>query len=245
MTAGFQAFTDTGLFQIDGQTPNYQLTARLVQTLQQESIPTVYNNAGQQFYATYWHTTFSFTASNPFFAFVADGNVMVTPWKFSKTGANAYTAEFIGAAQTNITLFIFDRVTPSGSRFGLQVFDNTGALIADAVSPFAKVIDVQSGQYVSGTGFDGTGSSMPGTNTQSINYGRPVAIAGCWPAHYMFNSGDNANGTGETTMTGIAVSGGVVTWEFHTFNGTRGSHFVGYREASAWRFMVLDMTGII
>ncbi|CAB3688762.1 hypothetical protein LMG24238_03002 [Paraburkholderia sediminicola] len=242
MTAGFQAFTDSGLFQIDGQTPNYQLTASLVQTLRQESIPTVYNNVGQQFYATYWHTTFSFTATNPLFAFVADGNVMVTPWKFSKTGSNTYTAEFIGAGQANVTLFIFDKVAPSGSRFGLQVFDNTGALIADAVSPFARVLDVKSGAYLSGSGFDGTGTSMPGAGTQSQDYGRPVAIAGCFPAHYMSNSGD---GTGETTMSGIAVSGGVVTWEFHTFNGTRGSHYVGFREASAWRFMVLDMTGII
>jgi hypothetical protein len=46
-------------------------------------------------------------------------------------------------------------------------------------------------------------------------------------------------------MTGIAVSGGTVTWEFHTFNGSRGSHFIGFHECSAYRFMVLDMTGII
>lgn len=241
MTAGFQAFTDTGLFQIDGQTPNYQLTTTLVQTLQLESIPTVYNNVGQQFYATYWHTTFTFYANKPLFAFVADGNVMVTPWRFSK-GGNTYTAEFIGAAQTNIRLFVFDLVVPVSSRFGLQVFDSSGNLIADAASPFARILDVRSGQNLGGTGFDGTGTSMPGVNTQSANYGRPVAIAGCWPAHYMSNSGD---GNGETTMTGIAVSGGLVTWEFHTFNGKRSDRYVGFREASAWRFMVLDMTGIL
>jgi hypothetical protein len=167
---------------------------------------------------------------------------MVTPWKFTKSN-NTYTAEFIGAAQTNVRLFIFDVVAPGNSRFGLQVFNNAGALIADAASPFARVLDVQAGQYLGGTGFDGTGTTMPGVNTQSVNYGRPVAIAGCYPAHYMYSSGDGSDG--ETTMTGIAVSGGVVTWEFHTFAGTRGSHFIGYREASAWRFMVLDMTGII
>jgi hypothetical protein len=179
------------------------------------------------------------------YAFTADGNVMVTPWKFTQVGSNTYTAEFIGATQTNIHLYIFDNVAPNSSRFGLQVFNASGVLIADAASPFAKVIDVQSGQYVAGTGYDGTGTTMPGVNTQQVNYGRNVAIAACFPAHYMANSGDNANGTGETTMTGIAVSGGLVTWELHTFNGTRGSHFVGYREASYYRFMVLDMTGII
>jgi hypothetical protein len=244
LTAGFQAFTDTGLFQIDGLTPNFQLTASLAQVLQQEILPTVYNNVGTQFYATYWHTTFTFTAATPFFAFVADGNVMVTPWKFTQTGASTYQAEFIGASQTTVRLFIFDQVAPTSSHFGLQVFDASGRLIADAASPFARVIDVQSGQYVPGTGYDATGSSMPGTGTLIMNYGsRPVAIAGCFPAHYMFNTGDGSGG--ETTMTGIAVSGGQVTWELHTFNGTRGSHFIGYREASYYRFMVLDMTGIL
>jgi hypothetical protein len=58
MTAGFQAFSDTGVVQIDGTTPNYQLIASLVQVTQLESIPAVYNNVGTQFYATLWHTTF-------------------------------------------------------------------------------------------------------------------------------------------------------------------------------------------
>ncbi|CAD6536480.1 hypothetical protein LMG27952_03155 [Paraburkholderia hiiakae] len=244
MTAGFQAFTDSGLVQIDGLNPNFQLISSLAQTLQQESLATVYNNVGTQFYATYWHTTFTFTANNPLFAFTADGGVMVTPWKFSRSG-NTYTAEFIGAAQTVVRLYVFDNVPVTASNFGLQVFSASGALIADAAKPFARVIDVKSDQYLSGSGFDGTGTSMPGTSTQSQTYGVNVAIAGCWPAHYMFGSGDNNGGTGETTMSGIAVSGGTITWEFHTFNGTRGAHFVGFRETTAYRFMVLDMTGII
>lgn len=244
MTAGFQSISTNGsIYQIDGTTPNVQLTNTLAQTLQQTSIPTVYNNVGQQFYATYWYTKFTFNASNPLYAFTADSNVMICPWQFTQVGPNTYTAEFIGASQTAIRLYVFDQVVATGSRYGLQVFNSSGVLIADAASPFAKVIDVRSGQYQPGTGFDGTGSSMPGTNTQQANYGRNVAIAACFPAHYMSNSGDGSNG--ETTMSGIAVSGGVVTWEFHTFNGSRGSHYVGFREASYYRFMVLDMTGII
>jgi hypothetical protein len=238
MTVGFQAFTDTGLFQIDGQTPNLQLTATLAQVLQQESLPTVYNNAGTQFYNTYWHTTFTFNAAAPIFAFVADGGVMVTPWRFSQNG-NQYTAEFIGASQTTIRLFIFDQVPVTASRVGLQVFDATGKLIADAGVPFMKVIDVISGQYITGTGFDGTGTTMPGPGTLNRAYGVNVAIAACWPSHYMTNSGD------ETTMSGISVAGPNITWEFHTFYGTRGSHYIGFREATAYRFMVLDMTGVI
>lgn len=241
---GFQAFTDSGIVQIDGLNPNFQHLSTLSQTLQSESLATVYNDQSTQFYATYWHTTFSFTANNPLVAFTADNGVMVTPWRFSRNG-NSYTAEFIGASQTTMHLYIFDNVPVVNSGFGLQVFDASGRLIADASSPFARVIDVKSGQYLDGSGFDGTGTSMPGPATQSQTYGVPIAIAGCWPAHYMFGSGDNNGGQGETTMTGVSVSGGNLTWEFHTFNGTRGDHFVGFRETTAYRFMVLDMTGII
>jgi hypothetical protein len=242
MTVGFQAFTDTGIFQIDGHTANFQLTTSLAQVLQQAILPTVYNNVGNQFTGTYWYTKFTFTANNPLFAFVADGNVMVTPWRFSQSGST-FTAEFIGATQTTVRLFIFDNVPVTGSRYGLQVFSETGQLIADAAVPFCKVIDVKAGQYVPGTGWDASGLSMPGPGTLSQSYPVNVAIAGCWPAHYMYDVG--SGGSGETTMTGVAVTGGTVTWEFHTFNGARQPHFIGFRECTAYRFMVLDMTGII
>jgi hypothetical protein len=242
MTAGFQAFTDTGIVQIDGQTANFQLVAQLAQVLQLQSIPSVYNDVGKQFSATYWHTTFTFTANNPLFAFVADGGVMIAPWRFSRSG-NSFAAEFIGAAQTTLRLFIFDNVLPTPSGFGLQVFSNAGVLVADAASPFCKVIDVISGQYLPGTGWDASGTTMPGPQTQSAGYPVNVAIAGCWPSHYMFSSGDGPGA--ETTMMGVGVTGASVTWEFHTFAGSRGAHFIGFRECTAYRFMVLDMTGII
>jgi hypothetical protein len=243
MTAGFQAFTDTGLFQIDGQTPNYQLTTVLNHQLTSDILPTVYNDVGHQYSAGFWHTTFTFTGNKPLFAFRADGNVLVAPWKFGAPGPSTFTAEFIGAGQTNVQLYVFDQVLPGNSHEGLQVFDTSGALIADAASPFAKVIDVVSGQYLGGAGWDASGTSMPPPNTQSANYGVPVAIAACWPAHYAFGTGGSIDG--ETTMTGVAVSGGQVTWEFHTFAGSRGPHFIGYRESTYYRFMVLDMSGII
>jgi hypothetical protein len=242
MTVGFQAFTDTGIVQIDGLTPNFQLVSQFAQVLQSQSIASVYNDVGHLFSATYWHTAFTFTANNPLFAFVADGGVMIAPWRFSRSG-NTYTAEFIGSAQTTVRLFIFDNVLPAPSRFGLQVFNSAGVLIADAASPFCKVIDVKAGQYLPGTGWDASGTSMPGPQTQSQAYPVNVAIAGCWPSHYMFSSGDGPGA--ETTMLGVGVSGGTVTWEFHTFAGSRGSHFIGFHECTAYRFMVLDMTGIV
>lgn len=235
MTAGFQAFTDTGIVQIDGSTPNYQLTQSLAQVTQQESVPTVYGATGQM-YQTFWHTTFTFSASSPLFAFRGDGNVMVTPWRFSKNG-NSYTAEFISAGQTTVRLYIFDQVPVTASHFGLQVFNASGALIADAANPFARVIDVIEGQYMPGQGFQAVGNAVPGPNTQSKTYGVNVAFAGCFPAHY---PGVNS----PYILSGLAASGGTITWEFHTYIGGSGG-FVGFSESTYYRFMVMDMTGII
>lgn len=239
MTAGFQAFTDTGIVQIDGQTPNYQMTAQMRQATVVTSVPTVFNNVGTQFYVNFQSTTFTFNAAYPLFAFTADGGVMVTPYKFTRSG-NTFTVQFVAGAATTINLFIFDQVPTSANRFGLQVFDANRVLIADAANPFARIIDVRSGQVIPGTGFDGTGTSMPGPGTQSVNYGRNVAVAGAYAGHLL-----NSDGSGGAWMTAWGVSGATVTWEWHAYYNDGGGHYVGFREASAWNFMVMDMTGII
>lgn len=48
MTAGFQAFTDSGVLQIDGLTPNYQLVQSFTAVSQMTSVNTVYNDVGRQ-----------------------------------------------------------------------------------------------------------------------------------------------------------------------------------------------------
>jgi len=238
MTAGFQAFTDTGVVQIDGMTPNYQLIASMAQLTQQESIPTVFNNVNTQFYGTFWHTTFTFNASRPFFAFRADGGVMATPWKFSRVGnTNSFTAEFVSVSQTTIRLYVFDQVPVSSNNFGLQVFDASGVLIADAANPFARIIDVIEGQYQPGSGWQAVGNSIPGPNTQSRSYSVPVAFGGALAAHFFLN-------TSPFILSAFGANGGAISWEFHQYIGNNSGTFVGFAEATRYRFMVLDMTGI-
>lgn len=241
MGVGYQAFTDTGLFQIDGLTPNYQLIQRMTQSTALTNIPTVFNNVQQQYYANFWWTSFTFYAITPLFAFTADNGAMVTPWKFNRSG-NTFTAEFVSAVgPVNINLFVFDQVAPTNGKFGLQVFSAAAALLADAASPFAKVIDVRAGQVLGGSGFDGTGTSMPGPGTQAVDYGRPVAIAAARAGHLM-----NTTGPDGTWLTAWSVTNGsVITWEWHAYYNNSGGHYVGFREASIWQFMVLDMTGIV
>ncbi|CAB3746440.1 hypothetical protein LMG29542_00211 [Paraburkholderia humisilvae] len=142
------------------------------------------------------------------------------------------------------------RFPPKDSGFGLQVFDEGGVLIADAATPFVRVIDVVQGAYFGGTGYESSGATMPGENLQSRSYPVHTAIAACYPAHYTFDTGGASGLSGETTMSGIAVNnipggGSIVTWGFHTYAGGRGSHYIGFREASQYSFLVLDMTGLI
>ncbi|QIX17311.1 hypothetical protein [Burkholderia multivorans] len=244
MTVGFQAFTDSGLFQIDGSTPNYQLTASLAAVTQQTTIDTVVNNASIQYRGTYWFCSFTFQAdSPPLWAFVADGGVMVTPWKFSRSGS-IYTVQLITASQTTVRLFVYSRVTVPSSNFGMQVFDASGTLIADAFQPFCKVLDVVSDQYLPGYGW--TVEGFPLENRQSRDYGRPVAIAGMWPAHYISGSTNSNQRLWDIAeMSAVGVSGGVVTWELHRYNGGPPPNISCYRECMHSRFMVLDMTGVL
>lgn len=236
MDAGFQAFTDSGVVQIDGTTPNYQLVASLVQLTQLENVPTVFNNVSTQYSATLWHTSFVFYAVSPFYAFRADGGVPVTPWKFSSNGGNSYTAEFISVGQATIRLYVFDQVPVTANRYGLQVFNPGAVLVADAADPFARVVDVIEGQYQPGLGWQAVGNSVPGSNLMSRNYGVNVAFAGAMAAHY-----------GATTspfiLSAFGANGGSISWQFYPYVGSTSGTFVGFAEATRYRFMVLDITG--
>lgn len=245
MANGFKAWTATGLFQIDGTTPNFQLTSRQYAVCSVQSLPTVYNNVGTQFYASYHAVTFTFTASTPMVAFRADGNARCCPWKFTRSG-NTYTATFICESNVGITLWVFDS-NPPNSTFGLKCWDGSGNLVANAVQPFAKVLDVIQGAYFAGTGWYASGGQMPGNNPQTRSYGGlPVAFAACYPCHYMEGSGDSSSGgtVNSTNMSGLKASGDTIGWEFFTFAGTRSGNFVGFRESTAYSFLVLDMSGI-
>lgn len=238
MAAGFQAWNDGNLVQIDGMTPNYQMVRRITTHTQQTSLQYVQNDPGTWYYTTRWYVQFTFTASNPLYAFVGSEGVGVTPWKFSRNG-NTFTAEFIAVSECDITLFVWDYAEPTNLGFGLQVFNEQGTLVADATTPFCRVIDVVEGTYVDGYGWRNGGFAMPGANTQSRGYGVPVAFAGAWPAALC---GDN----NKLAMSAFAYSGGGMTWWLHRYmDDGYWKNFVGFADNAHYRFMVLDMTGII
>lgn len=245
MGVGFQAFTDSGVFQIDGLTPNYQLVQRLEAVSQQTTVETVYNNASIQYYGTYWMCSFVFTADRPLYAFCADPGVGVSLWdaKASKDG-RTYTVRFITEAQTTVRLFVFSNVPATGSRYGLQVFGPNGTLIADAASPFYRVLDVIESRYMGDAGWAVTGSPNPSWDQRA--YGRPVLISGLWPAHYIWGSSNSSQRLWDVLEIGtVRVTGDVISWGTRIYNGGRSPNITTFRECWHMRFMVLDGTGIV
>ncbi|MCO1358814.1 hypothetical protein L0Y97_07805 [Burkholderia multivorans] len=245
MGVGFQAFTNSGIFQIDGSTPNYQLVERLEAVSQWTTVDTVWNNANIQYRGTYWICSFTFSADRPLYAFSADPGVGVSLWDAkAQPGGGGYTVRFITERQATVRLFVFSRVPVSANRFGLQVFNASGELIADAASPFYRVLDVIEVRYMGDWGWTVTGAPNPQWDQRS--YGRPVLISALWPAHYLWGSSNTNQRLYDVLEIGaVRVSGDVVSWGTLLYNGGRSPNISTFRECWHTRFMVLDGTGIV
>ncbi|KGR93895.1 hypothetical protein [Burkholderia sp. ABCPW 111] len=237
MTVGFQAFTDSGLYQIDGRTPNFQCTQSLSAVSQSTSLRVAYNDVNKPFDGTFWVATFSFTANTPLYAFAADGGVGATVWDHQVSG-NFHTIRIVTWQQTTVRFFVFDSTPPVGGNFGLQVFSETGALVADSSRPFYRVLDVLHIQYKPGYGWEVGGYPHPPQESRS--YGRPVLVSCPFPCHDLI-SGD---GTYRPSLTLFQTAGDTVTWYQQAWAGTT-PNWSGFNETYHLQFLVIDGTGLI
>ncbi|WP_175995252.1 hypothetical protein, partial [Burkholderia vietnamiensis] len=162
----------------------------------------------------------------------------------SNFGAN-HTVRWVNSARAlTVRLFIFSQVPASGGNFGLQVFNPQGQLIADATTPFFRVLDVIYEEYLSGTGWTVEGAPNPQWHQRS--YDRPVLISGLWPTHYIWGSSNSNQMLWDILEIGcVRVSGGDVSWGTRLYNGGRSPNIATFRECWHSRFMVLDGTGIV
>lgn len=247
MGVGFQAFTESGVFQIDGQTPNYQLVQSMSAVSQWIGIDTVRNNANYQYHGDFWVASFTFSANMPLYAFSADAGVGISLWDAKSDDGRTYTVRFITEVQATVRLFVFSNVRPSGNRFGLQVFDQQGRLIADAASPFFRVLDVAYDAYIPANGGEGwTVEGAPNPPWQLRSYGRPVLISSMWAAHYIWGSSNSNQRLWDILEIGtVRVNGGDVGWGTRIYNGGRAPNITTFRECWRMQFMVIDGTGII
>ncbi|RQZ27302.1 hypothetical protein DIE14_12490 [Burkholderia sp. Bp9017] len=238
MGAGFQAFTDTGMYQIDGSTPNYQMVQAMSASSADGVLLLATNNVGRPFYTTLPNVSFTFNAAaGPMYGVYASDGVGITVWSTSVNG-NTYTLTFITERPCTVNFFLFDRVPTAAGKFGLQVFNDRGELIADSSKPFLRVLDVIYNEYLPGTGWAVLGA--PGAPWDSRTYGVPVIVSGIYPVRQVW-SYDPAG----LELSSIRVSGNTVSWGATMYGGGRKPNWTGFREQWHSRFMVLDATGII
>ena len=238
MPAGFQAFTDTGLYQIDGRTPNYQMVQAMSGQSMNGGLHLAYNDAGREYTATLPNVKFTFNANaGPMYGVYASGGVGITLWSATVSSAIC-TLTFVTEQPCAVYLFLFDKVPPLAGNFGLQVFDGSGALVADSSKPFLRVLDVIYEEYMVGTGWTVEGAPSPPWHSRS--YGVPVLASAIYSVHKAW-SYDPAG----VELTSIRINGDVVSWGTTMYGGGPRNNFVGFREQFHSRFMVLDGTGIV
>ncbi|RQY60788.1 hypothetical protein DF111_01340 [Burkholderia stagnalis] len=241
MTAGFQAFTDSGLYQIDGSTPNYQLVQAMSADSAVQSLHLAYNDVHTDFRIALPSVTFTFAAqAGPMYGVHASGGTGITHWSTTHNdNGNVYSLTFVTEQPCTVRLFLFDQVPPASSNFGLQVFNERGTLIADSSKPFLRVLDVISERYNGDTGWVVGGAPNPPWHSKS--YGVPVLVSAIYSVHSAWSYNDPPI----VELTSIRVDGGNVSWGTTLYGGGRKPNFVGFREQYHSRFMVLDGTGLV
>ncbi|MEX3556312.1 MAG: hypothetical protein VB131_07090 [Burkholderia gladioli] len=238
MTVGFQAFTDSGLYQIDGQTPNFQCVQSLVAVSQSTSLRCGYNNVGKGLENTFWAVSFSFSADTPLYAFAADSGIGATIWDHQISG-RLHTVRIVTWQQTTVRFFVFDSSPPAGGNFGLQVFSAGGALVADSSRSFYRVLDSFHYQYIGGYGWN-RGTSYPRPPRDAKSYGRPVLVSCPFPCHSLIS----ISGNYLPSLTMFETRGDNVSWYQQDWANTP-PNYTGFNEAYHLHFLVIDGTGLI
>jgi len=239
MPSGFQAFTDTGVYQIDGSTPNYQMVRAMSAQSVDTSLRLAVNDAGKPFDATLPSVSFTFNATaGPMYGVYASDGAGITVWSTDVNGTT-YTLRFVTERPCIVYFFQFDQVPIASGNFGLQVFNERGELVADSSKPFLRVLDVIFEEYMPpGTGW--VSADAPNPPWHSRTYGVPVIVSAIYPVHVGW-----AYGPAGVELTSIRVSGNSVSWGTTMYGGGRKPGFSGFREQWRQRFMVLDATGIV
>lgn len=170
MGVGFQAFTNNGVFQIDGNTMGFGLRQKIAASTSNSSSGYVWR----------FYTVISFTAVTPIIAINAPNGVPVSCMGAWPQSGSTWNAVFYSPSQTNFTVYIFDQVAscpPSNSHCGLQVFNGSVQLIADSALGFLRVLDNQQGTMPSAS-----------TGSWSWSYGIQTVATACMLNSYQYGS---------------------------------------------------------
>jgi hypothetical protein len=250
MPAGFQCFAadGTNTIQIDSDSglPNFQLRQKITQTMASGPIPVYKVASGQQYTSNGPQTTFSFYAVTPLVVFECNG-AHICPHAWTRSGNNN-TVTVVGDAAASVSIYVFDQndFSVTANRYGMQVFNASGVLVADAVAAFARPVGFSQGnpKYAYGsTGFttdSGTWGTDQGTSTFSVV--ERVGIACVQPAFAIGGSAGGASNAGINLST-FRTYGNAINANMTTFGDNRNNNnYVGFREALSWSYMAVDIS---
>lgn len=248
MTAGFQAFTDTGLVQIDGTTQNLVLRQTLSVTPVSSDMPAGKSNAGVQYTLKANLADFTISAVSPLIALYSP-NAYATLLRCVNNQNGTWSVRIWSSASTALTVYIFDQssaAAPGGAGYGLQVFDANGVLIVDARQRLARVIDTQAGNINNaGPGW----GQWAHVDTRNYSWNYPsvskIGVAAIGTAFVSSPTGGSNNGW--YNMSGLQTSGNTVNFQYQYYQQGNTSHpnnDVNFGSQFNWRFMAVDLSNL-
>jgi len=242
MTVGFQAFTDTGLFQIDGLAPNMTLRQKISVTTWPGTLLIVWTYNGDTG-PTAPVATVNFSAVSPLCA-IYSPNCPATVISTTNTGNGQWSVQIWSQNPTTLDFYIFDQVpavsAPDGPGYGLQVFNPSGGMIYDARQPPVSVLGFQAGNMLNAdpaTWYQQLG--WPGN--ASVSYSYPI---GKIASGAILNAGV-AFGTAYYTLSAWQHSGGTATMDFINVNAGEShppKYFVGFGAVMSWSALLIDVS---
>lgn len=249
MTAGFQAWTDSGLVQIDGTTQNYALRQTLSVTTAAGTMNAGKSNASVQYTFNANVATFTVAATQPLIALYSP-NAYVAILRCINSGGN-WTVQIWSNTPATVQVYIFDQslaVAPAGAGFGLQVFDESSNLVADARQRLARVLDTQSGNIMgAGPGWGQWAQVDSRAYSWSYAGSAKVGVAALGTAYVYSPTGGGVNSTGWYNMSGLQTSGNTVNFLYQYYQVGSTSHpsnNVAFGSQFDWRFMAIDLSNL-
>jgi hypothetical protein len=250
MPAGFQCFAADGsnVIQIDSDTGlcNYQLRQKITQTMGFAGFLVYTISDGSRYSSQGNQTTFTFTAIQPLVVFECTAGY-AAPMTWTKSG-NTYTVLVVGDSSVPVSIYVYDQndFSTGSNHYGMQIFNASGVLVADAVANFAKPKGFVTGNpkyAVGSTGYttdSGTWGAAQGSSAFAVP--QKVGFACVEPA---FGTGGTSGGA---SNAGVVFSlhncaGGTINTKMQMFGDTSNfNNYTGFKEAITWKYMAVDLS---
>ncbi|WP_103703133.1 hypothetical protein [Paraburkholderia eburnea] len=235
--------------QIDGTSQNFALRQTLSVTTGAGSVNVGKSNAGIQYTLAANVANITVSAVAPLIALYSP-NAYATILKCYNNTNGTWSIQIWSSSATTVTVYVFDQsvaAAPSGAGYGLQVFDESGNLIADARQRLARVLDVQSGNIMgAGPGWGQWNqvdlkqySFGPYTGVSKIGV---AAIATAW-----VSAPAGGNNSGWYNVSALQTVGNTINFQYAynaVGNTTHPGNNTCFGSQYDWQFLAIDLSNL-